>query len=312
MNEALKQGTFSHDIEGIESFIVQQGLPYYAACDLRHFVTKVFDAMATGAIDSSNVRAPKTPYLNSGEYVSELESYVSLLKKQEKAPSSIHLEIWANGGLLAYLESIEIIRFADISTMHLLNYQKLRIPSYAQSSGQVIICHIRHFLKYLILEDKVSPTLLACMQSKVMQKEHVTTILTEEQRQTLMNLPKPTTVKEARENAVILCALWLGLRKSDIYQLKFTEIDWRRQSISLVQKKTREPLVLPLPQKVGNAIADYVLNFRPDYPSAFVFIALRAPYREIIGNFIIGEKLAPPCVQRVPHPPSHLCHLPSE
>lgn len=175
--------------------------------------------------------------------------------------------------------------------MHLLNYQKLRIPSYAQSTAQAMIYRIRHFIKYLILEDKVSPTLLPCIQSRVMQKESVPTTLTEPQRLTLMNLPKPTTIRDARDNAVILCALRLGLRKSDIYKLKLTEIDWERKRISLVQKKTHQPLVLPLPQDVGTAIADYILNFRPDCPSAFVFISLRAPYSAITGADVIEQKL---------------------
>lgn len=208
LDEVLSLGNFSHDMEGIEAFIKHQELPYSVACDLRHFSSMVFCALATEAIAS--------PCIQSYEYISELECYVSLLRKQGKAQSTVDFEIWANRGLLAYLESIGIIRFADISTIHLLNYQKLWIPSYAKSTGQATIYRIRHFLKYLILEDKVSPTLLPCMQSKVMRKEHVTTILTEEQKLTLMNHPKPTTVKEARDNAIILCALRLGLRKSDI------------------------------------------------------------------------------------------------
>ena len=247
LNGALSLGTFSHDMEGIETFIRQQDLLYYAACDLRHFASMVFDAMTTGSVVCTNVMAPRPPCLSSVEYVSELGCYESLLKKQGKASSTINFEIRANSALLSYLESIGIIRFADISTMHLLNYQKLRLPTYAQSTGQATIYRIKHFLKYLILDDQVSPTLLPCMQSKVMQKESVTTILTDEQRLTLMNLPKPTTIKEARDNAVILCALRLGLRKSDIYKLKLADVDWERQKISLVQKKTREPLVLPLP-----------------------------------------------------------------
>jgi site-specific recombinase XerD len=302
LDEVLSLGTFSHDMEGIEAFIRHQELPYYAACDLRHFSSMVFCAMATGAIASPCIRAPKAPCIQSCEYISELECYVSLLRKQGKARSTVRFEVWANRELLAYLESIGITRFADISTIHLLNYQKLRIPSYAQSTGKAMILRIRHFIKYLILENKVSPTLLPCMQSKVMQKESVTTILTEEQRLTLMNLPKPTTVKEARDNAVILCALRLGLRKSDIYKLKLTEIDWEKKRISLVQKKTHQPLVLPLPQDVGNAIADYILNFRPDCPSAFVFISLRAPYSAITGADVIEQKLGN-------HPTSNGYHI---
>lgn len=284
LDEALSQGTFSHDMEGIESFIRQQGLTYNASCDLRHFASKVFCAMATGVVDCSNVMAPNASCLNSAEYVSEFECYISLMKKQGKAYSTIKFEEWANRELLVYLESIGITRFADISTIHLLNYQKLRISSYAPSTGQATIYRIRHFLKYLILEDKVSPTLLPCMQSTVMQKESVPTILTEQQRLELLNLPKPKTVKEARDNTIILCALRLGLRKSDIYKLKLTEIDWEKQRLSLVQKKTRQPLVLPLPQDVGNAIANYILHFRPECSSSFIFISLRAPYKAINGG----------------------------
>lgn len=294
LDEFFLLGTFNHDMEGIEAFIRQQDLRHYAACDLRHFALMVFRTMATGIVASPFIRAPKASCLQSLEFVSELECYVYLLKKQGKARFTVKFEIWANREMLTYLESIGITRFADITTEHLLNYQKLRIPTYAPKTGQGVIYRIRHFLKHLILEDKVSPTLLACMQSKVMKKEHVTTILTEEQRLTLMNQPKPTCVKEARDYAVILCALRLGLRQSDIYKLKLTEIDWGKQQISLVQKKTRHPLVLPLPQDVGNAIADYVLNFRPDCPSASVFIALRAPYKEIGGKSIIAEKLESP------------------
>jgi site-specific recombinase XerD len=218
-DEVLSQGTFSHDMEGIEKFILQQGLTYNASCDLRHLASKVFG---------------------------------------------------------------------------LMNYQKLKLPSYAQSTAQATIYRIRHFIKYLILADKVSPTLLSCMQSKVMQKEQVTTILTDKQRLALLNLPNPKTVGEARDSAVILCALRLGLRKSDIHQLMLTEIDWGRQRISLVQRKTRQPLVLPLPQDVGNAIANYILHFRPECPSAFVFISLNAPYRAIIGKDIVEQKLESP------------------
>jgi integrase len=301
LDEILSQGTFSHDMEWVEPFIQVHGLPYSAACDLRHFASKVFGAMQTGTINCSNVRAPRLPSLRSFEYVSELERYGSLLRKQGKARSTVNFEIWANRELLAYLESMGIIRFADISTIHLLNYQKLRIPSYAQSTGQATIYRIRHFLKYLILEDKVSPTLLPCMQSKVMQKESVTTILTDTQRLTLMNLPEPTTAREARDKAVILCALRLGLRKSDIYGMKLSEIDWGRQRISLVQKKTRQPLVLPLLQDVGNAIADYILHFRPECPSPFVFISLYAPYRAIKGVSLLEKKLESPPASRGYH-----------
>jgi hypothetical protein len=136
---ALSQETFKHDMEGIEAFIRQQDLPYYASCDLRHCASMVFGAMATGTVSCTNVMTPRSPCLNSVEYTSELGNYATLLRKQGKARSTVRFEVWANRELLAYLESIGITRFADISTIHLLNYQKLKIPTYAQSTGQAMI-----------------------------------------------------------------------------------------------------------------------------------------------------------------------------
>jgi len=294
LKEVLSLGIYHHNMEGIETFIGQQDLSYSLGCDFRHFACMVFCAMETGAFNNSNVRRPRPAYINSVEFILELECYISLLKKQGRAPSTVGFEMWANRELLVYLESIGITRFADISTVHLLNYQKLKISSYAQSTGKAIVYRIRHFLKYLILEEKVNPLLLPCMKSKLMQKESIPTILTEEQRLTLMNLPKAKRAKEARDKAIILCGLRLGLRKSDIYKLKLTEIDWKEQKISLVQKKTHIPLVLPLPKDVGNAIADYILHFRPECSLPFVFISVNGPYKAITGDDLIKHKFINP------------------
>jgi len=51
---------------------------------------------------------------------------------------------------------------------------------------------------------------------------------------------------------------------------------------------------LPLLQDVGNAIADYILHFRPKCTSAFVFISLNAPYRAIKGGSLLEKKLESP------------------
>jgi site-specific recombinase XerD len=283
------------DMEEIEIFILQQNLSYNAGCEMRHFAYMVFCAMETGSFSNSNVKKPKPSYIKSIEYISELECYISLLNKQGRAPSTVGFEMWANRELLIYLESIGITRFADILPVHLINYQKLKISSYSQSTGKAVVYRIRHFIKYLILEEKINPLLLSCMESKLMQKESVPTILTEEQRLILMNLPKAITAKEARDKAIILCALRLGLRKSDIYKLKLAEIDWTEQRISLVQKKTHIALVLPLPKDVGNAIADYILHFRAKSSSLpFVFLSVYGPYKSITGDDLIKQKFIDP------------------
>lgn len=66
-----------------------------------------------------------------------------------------------------------------------------------------------------------------------------------------------------RDYAMILLAIRLGLRGSDIKSLKFHDIDWDKETITVVQSKTKEPVALPLLVDVGMALVDYLRNSRP-------------------------------------------------
>jgi integrase len=60
-----------------------------------------------------------------------------------------------------------------------------------------------------------------------------------------------------------LIAARLGLRASDIARLEFSCLIWEKSCISLIQYKTKEPLVLPLTNEIGSALIDYLKYSRP-------------------------------------------------
>ena len=66
-----------------------------------------------------------------------------------------------------------------------------------------------------------------------------------------------------KDRAIGKMLYYTGMRASDIAGMKLTDIDWDRDEIRLVQKKTSSPLILPLTAVVGNAIYDYISNERP-------------------------------------------------
>ena len=66
---------------------------------------------------------------------------------------------------------------------------------------------------------------------------------------------------------MLLLLARLALRASEVAQLKFSDIDWRKSEISVCGKGRRQEL-LPLPQEVGNAILRYVNEGRPFARSA--------------------------------------------
>lgn len=81
-----------------------------------------------------------------------------------------------------------------------------------------------------------------------------------------------------RNYAMFLLMARTGLRISDVVTLKFSNIDWKNNSISLVQQKTGNNLGLPLSKELGMAIISYLKNGRPQSSSDFIFIRHTAPY----------------------------------
>ncbi|MCX6055090.1 MAG: site-specific integrase [Chloroflexi bacterium] len=84
--------------------------------------------------------------------------------------------------------------------------------------------------------------------------------------------------KGKRDYAILLLAVRLGLRVSDIRGLKLHNLNWSRKTISLTMQKTKQPLELPLLDDIGWAIIDYLKNGRPETKCDRVFVRHRAPY----------------------------------
>lgn len=75
-----------------------------------------------------------------------------------------------------------------------------------------------------------------------------------------------------RDYAMLLLVVRLGLRTSDIRNIKITHFNWQTRTIHIIQSKTREPLVLPLLEDVGWAVIDYLKNGRPKTDEITLFV----------------------------------------
>lgn len=87
--------------------------------------------------------------------------------------------------------------------------------------------------------------------------------------------------KDRRNRAMILLSYTTGLRCVDVINLKFNEIDWRKQCIYITQCKTGVPMIVEVPAAALNALADYILDYRPKIDSEYVFITSKSQYKEI-------------------------------
>lgn len=111
----------------------------------------------------------------------------------------------------------------------------------------------------------------------------------------ILNSIDKTTQIGKRDYAIILLAIGTGLRGGDIANLKLADIDWKSQSISIVQGKTENSLKIPLNGQICNAISDYILNSRPKTDYANVFLSACAPLVAFKDGRPLGQILDRAC-----------------
>lgn len=88
-----------------------------------------------------------------------------------------------------------------------------------------------------------------------------------------------------RDLAIVLVAYCTGLRGIDIIGIKLSDIDWRNQKVSVIQSKTHTPIISEINGSTLNALADYILEWRPKCDIPEVFVTVKAPYRRLSKGF---------------------------
>ena len=81
-----------------------------------------------------------------------------------------------------------------------------------------------------------------------------------------------------RDRAIGMLLFFTGIRGCDISCMKFSDIDWEKEEIRIIQQKTANELLLPMSAAVGNAIYDYITMERPPSEKTYIFLCRTKPY----------------------------------
>jgi integrase/recombinase XerD len=142
-----------------------------------------------------------------------------------------------------------------------------------------IVSALRSFLSYAFYRGLIERNLATCVPgapgwSLVGLPRH----LSPEQVQKVLDSCDRNRPAGRRDFAILLLLARLGLRAGEIATIKLDDLDWDTGTIT-VHGKSRRSARLPLPQEIGEAIADYLCNERPKCKSRQVFITARPPHR---------------------------------
>lgn len=117
-------------------------------------------------------------------------------------------------------------------------------------------------------------------------KAKIDKVWSEDEIEQMLNSIDRANSTGKRDYAIMAIAANLGLRTGDILGLTINNFDWNRSCINLTQKKTGEPLTLPLSEKIGKAVIDYWMNGRPNTVAKEIFVEHTLPYQKLTHGMV--------------------------
>lgn len=147
---------------------------------------------------------------------------------------------------------------------------------------------VRMFLRFLIADGKCA----AGLEGSIPVLAHwrlssLPRYLQPEEVERVIASCDPATPAGKRDRAILLLLARLGLRAGDVVQLRLGDLDWKEAAISVLGKGRRQTL-MPLTQEIGDAIASYIKDGRPQTAVDTLFIRSRAPFRALANHCAVS------------------------
>ena len=188
---------------------------------------------------------------------------------------------------LDHLEKQGLTQLTDLSVELLYSYTST-LSGHNRATVKSALGPVRIFLRFLYRNEYIDRDLSPFVgKVSVRTQMRIPSVWTKEEVLKLLAAIDRGNPSGKRDYAIILLVARLGIRIGDVNNLKFENIDWRKNSISFVQNKTGNCVTLPLLKDVGWAIIDYVKNGRPKIDSPYIFLTHIPPFK----NYADGNHL---------------------
>lgn len=229
----------------------------------RRVILSINEIMITGDLKTCVFSNTKPKYPITAWQKEILEEYIIYRKREECAESTQRTIMASCSRFFTFLNHEKIDSLNKITPQLLKQYQ-LKTEHTSKRSKNLYLSQLRLFLRYLGEKELIPNTLELALSCQSAPNTKVVNILSEEQITAIYTYRKNAKIPiELRDSAIFLLGLRMGFRISDIVKLKFSDISWKEQAISITQTKTGVFLKLPMPIDVGNSIYKYIDEGRP-------------------------------------------------
>lgn len=142
------------------------------------------------------------------------------------------------------------------------------------SSKKRIAGVIRSFVRYVMLRGvSIDSGLLTLpLTAPVWKLSHIPKTLQSDDIQRILASYDRSTDTGCRDYAIAVCLIDLGLRAAEVAQIKLDDFRWHEGTIHIRRTKTHQERELPLPQRVGEAVVQYLTQSRPATSERTLFV----------------------------------------
>ena len=183
--------------------------------------------------------------------------------------NTVHFYEYGMYCLLQYLNQLDIFSFDDLTAETIIGYLKVT----KQTRQREVLCELRGIFRYLNRDDLFHA--IAGIHAPRIKK--IIPTLSDDEIRKIDAAIKDGSVSK-RDAAIVITGLSCGMRACDLIRLRLSDIDWDNETITFKQSKTGNQVCLPLTVSVGNAIAGYILEERPDVDEDIIFLRMLAPF----------------------------------
>ena len=172
----------------------------------------------------------------------------------------------------------------DLITLDIKNvidYAQIKYSNYSAKTKSTYKGILKKFLNWLFENknitfsgNEVFPIIIQNNRSTIIPKGYSN----DEIKLILESIDNSTKIGKLKYLILNILAYY-GMRLVDIANLKFENIDFENNCISIVQHKTKKSLYLPLIDEVKYALIDYIENSRPESEDKeHIILTHKAPY----------------------------------
>jgi site-specific recombinase XerD len=201
------------------------------------------------------------------------------------------------------------VDMAAIKPEHVRRFFAQQAKRYTKpATAGTVVAALRGYFRYRAsLGDVVHGLIGAVSYPANWQLASLPKALTAEEVEQLVGALGKTGRSMRRADAIVRCALDLGLRSGEIARISLDDIDWRSGTITLRHTKGRREDVLPLPVTTGKAIAAYLKHERPKTRNRAVFVRHVAPRDVPVGPDLVRKTIRQAYARAgLPYTRSHL------